>query len=143
MALPFGRWGSTTPRSLIQITTLNRPSPQWIQLPSPTSRKPCAYGSTGGKGWAVAAIPSRARRTNPAHRAGGCEPVRAHDQPRRAPQGMRQRLGLAAALLREPSLLGLDEPANGMDPAGIQEMRFLLRAQRWSTRPRPRVTAVD
>ena len=43
-------------------------------------------------------------------------------------QGMRQRLGLAAALLRRPSLLLLDEPANGMDPAGIKEFRTLLRA---------------
>jgi ABC-2 type transport system ATP-binding protein len=43
-------------------------------------------------------------------------------------QGMRQRLGLAAALLRRPSLLLLDEPANGMDPAGIKELRTLLRS---------------
>jgi ABC-2 type transport system ATP-binding protein len=42
-------------------------------------------------------------------------------------QGMRQRLGLAAALLREPALLLLDEPSNGMDPAGIREFRTLLR----------------
>jgi len=42
--------------------------------------------------------------------------------------GMKQRLGIAAALLREPELLILDEPANGIDPAGIKEVRQLLRS---------------
>jgi ABC-2 type transport system ATP-binding protein len=49
--------------------------------------------------------------------------------------GMRQRLGLATALLGDPAVLVLDEPANGLDPAGIRWMRDLLRdhAQRGGT----------
>jgi ABC-2 type transport system ATP-binding protein len=42
--------------------------------------------------------------------------------------GMKQRLGLGAALLKDPSVLILDEPANGLDPAGIKEVRNLIRS---------------
>ncbi|WP_168121843.1 ABC transporter ATP-binding protein [Paenibacillus sp. HB172176] len=52
---------------------------------------------------------------------------RIHEKVKRYSLGMRQRLGLAQAILHRPSLLILDEPTNGLDPAGIRELRDYLR----------------
>jgi len=52
---------------------------------------------------------------------------RIHDKVKTYSLGMRQRLGLAQALLRKPNVIILDEPTNGLDPAGIRELRSYLR----------------
>jgi ABC-2 type transport system ATP-binding protein len=53
---------------------------------------------------------------------------RAGDRVSKYSMGMRQRLGVAACLIGDPQLLILDEPMNGLDPAGMQEMRDMIRS---------------
>lgn len=68
----------------------------------------------------------RARITPALARVGLTE--RADEKVKRYSLGMRQRLGVARCLLADPLLLILDEPTNGLDPAGIQEFREMIRA---------------
>ena len=120
-----------------EITVMGRAVPKQVPevLPLVGSlvEGPSAYGHLSGRANLAlidAAGKSGSRRTRRARIGSTLDRVGLggiDNRPvRRYSLGMRQRLGLAAALLRSPPLLILDEPANGLDPQGIREFRDLL-----------------
>ena len=119
-----------------EITVMGEPVPKRVSevLPSIGSlvEGPAAYGHLSGRANLAlidAAGKAGSRRTRRRRIATALERVGlagVDSRPvKRYSLGMRQRLGLAAALLRSPRLLILDEPTNGLDPQGIREIRDL------------------
>lgn len=139
---PNGAGKTTTIRCLLGLV---RPSSGQCRLLDADSRRDLAgvVGRVGSMVEAPAFFPGMSGRKNLALLAGleglGRQAVtdalervglgeRGDHRVKTYSLGMKQRLGLAAALLKDPDVLLLDEPANGLDPAGIKEIRELLRS---------------
>jgi ABC-2 type transport system ATP-binding protein len=138
---PNGAGKTTTIRMLLGLvaptggtasvlgTPISRPA-EYLPRVGALIEAPASYPTLGGRrnlqvlatlgGFPHARVDAALERVGLAGRAG--------DRVGGYSLGMKQRLGIAAALLDEPSLLVLDEPANGLDPAGILEIRALLRS---------------
>jgi ABC-2 type transport system ATP-binding protein len=132
--------GKTT--TMAMLLGLVRPSAgSGTVLGRPIERPAAFLGDVGALIEGPAFYPSISGRRNlevlaiAGRQDGGCIPEllelvglaeRGEDRYRNYSLGMKQRLGIAAALLGDPELLILDEPANGLDPQGVQEMRGLI-----------------
>jgi ABC-2 type transport system ATP-binding protein len=138
---PNGAGKTTLIRLLLGLTRANSGSMALLGLPVPEQRASALarVGAivdeprfhrhlTGRQNLTVIASarePAARSRIGPAlERVGLTE--RADDRVSRYSMGMRQRLGVAACLLGDPDLLVLDEPMNGLDPAGMREMRQMI-----------------
>jgi ABC-2 type transport system ATP-binding protein len=138
---PNGSGKTTTIRCLLGLVRPTAGAARLLGCQIP-DRLPAAIGRVGAIVEAPALLPTMSGRDNlvllaamdrigPARADAVLAQVglteRAGDPVGKYSLGMRQRLGLAAALLKDPELLILDEPANGLDPAGIRGVRQLLR----------------
>jgi ABC-2 type transport system ATP-binding protein len=140
---PNGAGKTTLIRTLLGLTHADGGTMSMLGIPVPAARskalgrvgaivdEPRFYGHLTGRenlrvlaaargGGAGARIASALTRVRLADRA--------DDKVASYSMGMRQRLGVASCLLADPELLILDEPMNGLDPAGMHEMREMIRA---------------
>jgi ABC-2 type transport system ATP-binding protein len=140
---PNGAGKTTLIRMLLGLTQATAGEMRLLGLPVPRRRRealarvgaivdePRFHGPlTGGQNlWALAAArePEALGRIDGALERVGLHD-RAGDRVSTYSMGMRQRLGIAACLLADPELLILDEPMNGLDPAGMLELRGLIRS---------------
>jgi ABC-2 type transport system ATP-binding protein len=138
---PNGAGKSTTMRVLVGLTPASSGTAEvcgrrFADLPNPGREVGVLLDASaqhaGRTGREILAVAARtmglpARRVDEILELVSLTPEEAGRRVRHYSLGMRQRLGIATALLGEPEVLILDEPANGLDPAGIRWMRDLLR----------------
>ena len=110
-----------TVRALRRVGAIIEEPAAWTYL---TGRRNLEYFARAG--WPAEDRRKRLARIDEVLRTVGLEQA-ARKKVKAYSQGMRQRLGIALALLGQPELLVLDEPTNGLDPQGMREVRLLLR----------------